>query len=220
MTDARAVRSRGNRRDFLKTSAAAAAVGSLWAVVAAGAGRRGDPARIRRLEIPAQGPRAEPEIGRRAAHRHLDAPAAFRHPPIRHDQHPRRDDGHVRQFGPPRSARRPDDHPRPGAELGDRQGRQDLYLPLAPGRRVSRRRGTDLGRTSKQRSIASESRPKGSASPAACCSGRSTRSPRPTNTPCSSSWPSRARSISSWGRSPAAGTSSFARRRWRTTTTT
>src|SRR5499426_1692532 len=72
----------------------------------------------------------------------------------------------------------------------------------------------------RRRSTASSSRRRASASRAAFCSSRSARSPRPTNTPCSSNWPSRARSTSSCRRSPAAGTSSSARRPWRTTPTT
>ena len=127
MIDPHAKRPCGNRRDFLQERCGRRAAPT--GCRGAGMGRRGNSSRVRRLQVPARGARAEPEIGRRAAHRHHDAPAAFRHPSVGHDQHPRRDGGHVRQ---PRSgairATGQDDHPRSGAELGHRQGRQDLHV--------------------------------------------------------------------------------------------
>ncbi len=130
------------RRGFLQGSAAVAA------------GIYGLPGRLgHAAEIPDQfdgskfqlaGARAQSQIRRRAALRHYDAAAAFRRSPVRDDQHSRRAGLHVRQSDPARSARqRQDDHPRSGAQLGDRQGRQDLHLLLAQRRAVSRRRRAD-----------------------------------------------------------------------------
>ena len=74
------------------------------------------------------------------------AAAAFRRAPVGHHQQPGQPGLHVRQPGPPRSARqRQDHHSRSRAQLGDLQGRQDLHLLPAQGRAVPRRRRAHLG---------------------------------------------------------------------------
>ena len=171
--------------------------------------------------VPARRARAEPEVWRRAAHGHHQprSPHFDLHQSGTYQQ-PRLDGLHVRQPDPARSARRRQDHhSRPGAQLGDRQGRQDLHLLPAQGRPVPRRRGADVrgreGHVRPHREAAA-----GHQHPAQHpVHARSARSTRPTSTPSSSSCPSRGRPPSSCRRSPAAGTSSCARRRWRTTTT-
>ena len=194
--------------------AAASAYGFPAPVLAA------DPRRVRRLEVPAQGARAQSEARRRAALRHHHAARR-----ISTCISPARSTTsapglHVRQSDPPRSARqRQDHHPGPGAQLGDLQGRQDLHLLPAQGRAVSRRRRADRRRREGHLRPHRQAAGRASASRAASCSSRSARSTRATSTRSNSNWPSRARPTSSCRRSPAAGTSSCARRRSRTTTT-
>ena len=102
---------------------------------------------VRRLEISARGAGTEPQTRRRGAPGHPQPSAAFRYPPVRDLLQYRRPRVHVRQSDPARPARRrQDDHPGSGAQLGDRQGRQVLHVPSAPGRAVPRRRRADRGR--------------------------------------------------------------------------
>src|SRR6516164_4443532 len=102
---------------------------------------------VRRLEVSARGARAQPQIGRRGAHGHPYTATPFRPSSVRYLLQPRGDGMHVRQSDPPRPARRQqDDHPRSGAQLADRQGRQDLHFLPAQGCAIPRRRRTDRRR--------------------------------------------------------------------------
>ena len=122
MNDPRFARPSWTRRGVLQGSAAAHRR-SLRSSLARRSCRR-DTRPVRRLEISVEGPRAQPEERRRAALRHIDAPAAFRHPPGGNDRDARRDGPDVRQSHSPQPARQwQDDHPRLGAQLGDLQGR-------------------------------------------------------------------------------------------------
>ena len=190
----------------LSQSSAAMAAGAYglrwrWALAAISRG-------VRRLEVPACRAGAEPEARRRAA---LWASRSGRR--ISTCTSPARINNlgsqgvHVRQSDPARPARqRQDDHPGSRAQLGDRQGRQDLHVFPAQGRAVPRRRRADRrrrqGHLRPHRQAAARHQ-----HPAQHPVQGGQRDQRAaTNTRSSSSCPRRARPTSSCRRSPAAGT--------------
>ena len=103
-------------------------------------GRGADAQFVRRLGVQAPGPGAQPQARRRAALRRPERAGAFRRTSVRHRVEHGHAGLHVRQPDPPQPARqRPDDHPGPGAQLGDFPRRQDLHLLPAQGRHLPRR---------------------------------------------------------------------------------
>ena len=219
-TSRKSKRSRVNRREFVKGRRAAAADRVRHAMAGAGAGRA---QRVRRLEVPARGAGAQPEVGRRAEvrHHHRGRRISTSTSRARSTAWAARAACSTTWSGAIRAtAARPSFPTWRIAGRSRKDGKTYTFHP-AQGRAVPRRRRAHRRRTSRRPSTASPSRRRASRIPRSTLFTAVERDQRAaTRTPSSSSCPSRGRPTSSWRRSPAAGTSSSARRRWRTTSTT
>ncbi|MEJ0020869.1 MAG: twin-arginine translocation signal domain-containing protein [Acetobacteraceae bacterium] len=90
----------GNRRDFLKTSAAAMAVAAAYGLYPGRGLAQNVPNQFDGSGFQLQAQRAQRQARRRAEGVPVLAPAAFRHSPVRHVRQHQHDVLHVRQSDP------------------------------------------------------------------------------------------------------------------------
>ena len=217
MQDHESRRSRVNRREFVKGAAATGAAARLAMASRPGAGRA---QRVRRLEVPAQGAGAQSRNPAACCKYGITiAAAALRLPSVRHHQQPGQPGLHVRQPDPARSARQRQDHHPRSRRIAGRSPRTARPTPSTCARTCSSTTAPSSPRkTSRRPSTASPSRRQGVSIPRSTLFASVERDRRARQVH---------RAVQARGaaagrlhherRSPAAGTASCARRRWRTT---